>query len=160
MEKNKSMRNYLKGAKSFIFLLSALCFSASLLASEYIVKYKNKNTFHNNFITTYQLNSLELKDKHDEGLLHLVKVSDSVAKVAIDELRKNSNIEYVVENIKIEISSTLTNDPKINEQWSLKKVNAKKAWGFTPGDPSVVVAVIDTGVDWKHQDLQVSKKHL
>jgi subtilisin family serine protease len=38
--------------------------------------------------------------------------------------------------------------------WGLKKIQAQSAWtGFTAGDGSVVIASIDTGVDYTHPDL-------
>ena len=38
--------------------------------------------------------------------------------------------------------------------WGLEKIQAQDAWtNFTPGDANVVVAVIDTGVDYTHPDL-------
>jgi subtilisin family serine protease len=56
------------------------------------------------------------------------------------------------------------NDPLFNEQWSLLNagqragtagadVCATRAWTKTRGSRKIVVAVIDTGVDYNHQDL-------
>ena len=56
------------------------------------------------------------------------------------------------------------NDPKFNEQWALNNsgqnggkanadVAALKAWLKTQGSADVVVAVLDSGVDYKHTDL-------
>jgi len=38
-------------------------------------------------------------------------------------------------------------------QWGLKKVQAPAAWDVTQGDPSVLIAVLDSGVDLSHPDL-------
>ncbi|BAY97664.1 putative peptidase [Tolypothrix tenuis PCC 7101] len=47
----------------------------------------------------------------------------------------------------------IPNDPSYNRQWGLQKINASTAWDYTQGSKSVVVAVIDTGVDYNHPDL-------
>ncbi len=61
-----------------------------------------------------------------------------------------------------------TNDPYYSSQWGLENsgqtilsstgtydadINADLAWSTTTGDPDLVVAVIDTGVDYSHVDL-------
>lgn len=62
------------------------------------------------------------------------------------------------------------NDPLASWQWDLHNgdtefndyavagmdVNAYEAWKYTTGDPSVVVAVIDQGVDYTHEDLEAN----
>ena len=47
----------------------------------------------------------------------------------------------------------IPNDPRFKDQWYLKKIGATNAWATTTGSSNVVVAVIDTGVDYKHPDL-------
>ena len=52
-------------------------------------------------------------------------------------------------------------DPLFGKQWHLSSANLKKAWHFLEqdagkpagGSPDVVVAVIDTGIDYTHPDL-------
>lgn len=44
------------------------------------------------------------------------------------------------------------NDPLYPQQWDLAKVNAPSAWDKSTGQ-GVVIAVIDTGFDFNHQDL-------
>ena len=62
------------------------------------------------------------------------------------------------------------NDPLLSDQWHLVNegnlrptkfvkgadVNVEKAWELTTGDPSIIVAVLDEGVDVAHPDLKAS----
>lgn len=61
---------------------------------------------------------------------------------------------------KVEVSArpekedkVILNDPSISQAWGLSKSNAQKAWELSTGDRRIVVAVIDTGVDVRHEDL-------
>ncbi len=44
-------------------------------------------------------------------------------------------------------------DPGLANQWSPQHIGAPQAWLTTEGDPSVVIAVVDTGVDRRHSEL-------
>lgn len=44
-------------------------------------------------------------------------------------------------------------DPLFGKQWGMLNVGAVAAWNITRGNPDLVVAVIDTGVDYTHEDL-------
>ena len=47
----------------------------------------------------------------------------------------------------------LGNDPLYNQQWALPKIDAPEAWDTNTGSSDVIVAVVDTGVDYNHRDL-------
>jgi subtilisin family serine protease len=47
----------------------------------------------------------------------------------------------------------VSNDPQLSQLWGMTKINAQGAWNLSTGSKSVVVAVIDTGVDYTHSDL-------
>ena len=49
--------------------------------------------------------------------------------------------------------SEVPNDPLYVEQWDLRAVRAEQAWDLTHGSPSVVVAVVDSGIDATHPQL-------
>lgn len=45
-------------------------------------------------------------------------------------------------------------DPDFTKQWGMQDIGVKEAWTeTTKGSPEVIVAVIDTGVDYTHEDL-------
>jgi thermitase len=48
------------------------------------------------------------------------------------------------------------NDARYNEQWAWPKIEAPTAWDILTSSPEIVVAVIDTGVDYEHPDLAVN----
>lgn len=61
-------------------------------------------------------------------------------------------------------SQMIPNDPEFYRQWSLRNtgqyapnslasIQATEAWELQQGDSSVVVGVIDSGIDWQHPDL-------
>ena len=41
----------------------------------------------------------------------------------------------------------------LDKQWALSKVMAPEAWQITSGESTVIVAVLDTGIDQTHEDL-------
>lgn len=65
----------------------------------------------------------------------------------------SSEIETEAKEEGILPDGTTPNDLSYNRQWGLQKINAPAAWDYTQGSKSVVVAVVDTGVDYKHPDL-------
>ncbi len=52
------------------------------------------------------------------------------------------------------LASITPNDPYYKNQWYLAKIRADGAWEKISESPDMVIAVIDSGVDIKHPDLQ------
>ncbi len=50
------------------------------------------------------------------------------------------------------------NDTSYNStlQWSLFKIDAQQAWDISKGDTSIIIGIVDTGVDWPHPDLRAN----
>ncbi|MFX0182779.1 MAG: hypothetical protein ACFE95_06805, partial [Candidatus Hodarchaeota archaeon] len=38
-------------------------------------------------------------------------------------------------------------------QWNLIEVGVEEAWCYTKGNPEIIIAVIDSGIDFNHPDL-------
>lgn len=62
---------------------------------------------------------------------------------------------YVEPNIKV-WALWEPNDPYWGVQWGPKKIEANHAWNTTKGSHDVLVAVIDTGIDYNHEDLHAN----
>jgi len=67
------------------------------------------------------------------------------------QLRSDPRVEYIEPNFIIKINQ-LANDPEFPKLWNLHQINAPDAWNFNY-KKSVIVAVIDTGIDYTHPDL-------
>jgi len=115
--------------------------------------------------------------------MQMIDVDTSVSvEKAIEELNKSSYVAYAEPNYVIQLSlpsipelpgnesfgaesvSSAPNDPRFSEQWALSNtgqnsgtsgadIGALSAWSVSKGSDSIVVAVIDTGVDYSHPDL-------
>ncbi len=61
-------------------------------------------------------------------------------------------VERVEPNYELRLSLT-PNDPGFNQLWGMQRIRAPAAWDVTTGSQDVVVAVIDTGIRYTHEDL-------
>jgi subtilisin family serine protease len=82
----------------------------------------------------------------------VVNVPRGVVSSFASDVQASGLSRYVEPNMRFQVSAA-PDDPSLSEQWGLAKIEADDAWDTTTGDPSVVVAVLDTGVDWDHPDL-------
>ena len=78
-------------------------------------------------------------------------------------LEKDVNIEFAEPNYINYITLT-PNDPSFSSQWALQNtgqtggtydadIDAPEAWDINQGNASTTIAIVDTGVDYNHQDL-------
>lgn len=97
-------------------------------------------------------------------------------KAIIEQYKNHPDVEYIEPNYIYRIpkvsfentpfpnrSSKRTvdepNDPEFSNQWYLHNpnnnvdINALEAWEVTTASPSVKVAILDSGIDWTHEDL-------
>jgi subtilisin family serine protease len=123
---------------------------------------------------------MNLKLKFENTLIVTFKNELSDVYKSIEELKKMTEVEYAEPNYyygvdhtlreprlaeinetketadKIAASNTyaiVPSDPLFSQQQNIQLANLQKAWEITKGD-SVVIGVLDTGVDWEHPDLQ------
>jgi subtilisin family serine protease len=71
----------------------------------------------------------------------------------LDAYRRHPDVEYAEVSRVVSICVE-PGDPLYAKQWALAKIAAPEAWNTCQGSGEIVVAVIDTGVDYSHRDLQ------
>jgi thermitase len=109
--------------------------------------------------------------KGAEGSLQLLQVPNGQELSFCERFSKEPPVAYAEPNYEtttMEIRGSfkpfrhvlmVPNDPGFNSpqapnsSWGLQAIHADKAWDVTAGDPSVLVAIIDTGCDMQHPDL-------
>ena len=93
----------------------------------------------------------------------LVDVDGSTADAIAAWFRGSSSVAFAEPDGAVSLQAT-PNDPSYSQLWGLNNtgqtggtadadIDAPEAWNITHGDGSVVVGVIDTGVDYTHPDL-------
>ena len=81
-----------------------------------------------------------------------VHVAYGMENVFIAAIRAKPGVRYVERNAIFEVAYT-PNDPYWNDLWGMTIIQADDAWDINKGSTSVTVAVIDTGIEYTHEDL-------
>ena len=82
-----------------------------------------------------------VSDKPESSIL-----SDLAIK-AISKVREKSTVQLQQDTVE-------PNDPLYSKQWYIPAVKADRVWKQTKGSKTQIIAILDTGVDWKHPDLK------
>ncbi|MBN1166512.1 MAG: S8 family serine peptidase [Methanospirillaceae archaeon] len=96
------------------------------------------------------IGSLAVFGKPEIQLVRLpdgMPVADAVAYYEADPAVLYAEPNYVV------TISAVPDDPDYDQLWGMQAVSAPQAWDMTTGSQDVIVAVVDTGVDYTHPDL-------
>ncbi len=166
--------------KNIIIVVIVTVFSLSLLASNrYVIKLKDSS----NAKLFMSSNKTIFKSLGDMKMMNLqfgeyieftsIKSLNSNSESDKELIKKISNleeVEYIEKSVPVHILGRI-DDQFYGKQWGLKNtgsntgswlpwagkagmdINAEKAWTITKGSRDVIVAVIDTGVDYNHKDL-------
>ena len=73
----------------------------------------------------------------------------------IQALQRNPHVAYAEPNYIVSIIGS-PDDPNYGQLWGLPIIQADAAWITTTGSDTVVVGVVDTGVDYTHEDLSTN----
>ena len=71
----------------------------------------------------------------------------------ITKVQKNPDVEWVEPDYLFEDIFSIPNDQYYPQQWNFPKTSAPDGWNIETGSKEILIATIDTGIDWKHEDL-------
>ena len=141
----------------FSFFYSTYCFGQNQkIATELIVRSSS--------IAENRQASYELEVLSSTMNLYLLRFNDAkIAQRTFNEFQLKEQVDYVGYNYFIEYRDTIPNDVEFSPHWNYdpsprNDVNAYEAWdiargGLSPSGDTIVMAVIDDGVDISHPDL-------
>jgi subtilisin family serine protease len=139
---------------------------------EVLVKFKSGVSRETIEILTSRLNDrIEDRIENAAGWESIDDLDNADASAIVDEYSQLAEVEYVEPNYEINLDEikgplvpVLPHDPQFNDQWALANsgqrggkqgadISATIAWATSTGSDNVVVAVLDSGVDYNHEDL-------
>lgn len=100
----------------------------------------------------------------DLSTLYKIKLNNENSNIEqiVQEYNSDPSVEYAELDYKAETTAT-PNDPYYLSQgtwgqayydlWGIRKINSSTAWDINTGSKSIIVADIDTGVDYNHEDI-------
>jgi thermitase len=90
--------------------------------------------------------------------LELVKVASGPGPETLDavaSLSRNANVLYATPDVVYHVQA-IPDDPLYSFQWGMESIGAPEAWDRSTGSKSVIAAVLDTGIDLTHPDLEAN----
>lgn len=120
-------------------------------SGELIIKFKDSV---DSSVEKQTLNSIDaavLPEGHVKSEFKVLKVKD--VEKAIQKLKDNPNIEYAEPNYIFTAQWTPNDTYYSGYQYGLQTTQTNLAWDVAKGSSSQEIAVIDTGVDYTHPDL-------
>ena len=157
----------------------ALSETRSFGRPEVLVKFKSGVTNEAIEVLTSRLHDrVEDRIENIAGWTAIDDLDNADPNALVAEYSKLSEVEYAEPNFEISLDEDtegplvpiLPHDPRFTDQWALANsgqrggkqgadISATLAWATTTGSEDVVVAVLDSGVDYTHEDLLENMWH-
>ncbi|MEK7400195.1 MAG: S8 family serine peptidase [Candidatus Poribacteria bacterium] len=146
---------------SFLFPISAIAQDMAYNPSDVIVKFNatNKQTI-NAFmdrISPLSYEALFPRANNNLNLIYKLRfLPNSDINSIVYKCKNDPIVQYAQPNFYNHLAEKIEkpNDFFYPDQWALEKIDALKAWEIEKGSEDIIVAVVDTGVDYNHEDLK------
>ncbi len=108
---------------------------------------------HNIVVDVAPLSAIGQAQRHSQAEIYIAHLAKGVSvEQAIEELSADVNIAWV-EPDYIAYPASQPDDPLLSQQWGLYKIGITQTWNVVTGSANVVIAVLDSGIEFNHPDL-------
>jgi subtilisin family serine protease len=130
---------------------------ATYVPGELLVKYKPAVRAAATEYFRFRSGIITLRRFRRTGVQHLKLPKGMTVNEALAIYQNDPDVEYAEPNYR-RYATAIPNDSFFSNLWGLNNagdtdIDAPEAWDITQGNINVVVAVLDSGVDYKHPDL-------
>jgi subtilisin family serine protease len=145
-----------------------------ILTNQFIIQFKSD-------VTAEEINKLNdfnnvkvIENINGGDNTFLVETTEGNAESALElanTYQKDDKVIYAQPNFVrlIKPMSSSPNDTYVNKQWAINNtgqtggivgedINVLEAWDITKGSKDIIIAIVDEGVDYTHEDLNVGDK--
>lgn len=149
--------------------LNAFAAQPEAVPGEYVVKLKNMYSISSASILSSQLGAYVKSTIPDQNIVVIKRPVFELTGSVVKTLSQNPMVEIVEPNYIYRINR-VPNDPSFGQLWGMQNVGQKdsenkvgiagtdigavQAWDIETGSKNVIVAVIDTGINYNHPDLK------
>jgi len=138
--------------------------AAAYIRGELLVKFKDGVTRSRQADKHRRFGAKKLKGFSTIHVDHVKLPADITVEEAINLYNSDPDVEYAEPNYIVSAEEFIPNDPLFDTMWDLRNtgqtggtagadMDTANAWDLTTGNSDLVVAVIDTGIDYNHEDL-------
>lgn len=116
---------------------------------------------------TMKAAGLSTVEDYEEGSFLLVEPVEEITSKTVNALIDDDAVLHAAPDYVVNVppiadvhsaaavyAATVPNDPLLKNLWGMENIGASKVWPTIHESPNVIVAVIDSGVDYNHPDLR------
>lgn len=91
--------------------------------------------------------------KREAGIVWTIAAKTFEDRALLQKRLDDSGLFEAVTKDRYLEPAALPDDPSVDSQWHLSQISAPRAWDYTVGNGSTIVAVVDAGCEISHPDL-------
>jgi subtilisin family serine protease len=133
-------------------LVPQLGWATSFVQDEILVRFRPQTSPESIYRLHSKFRSIKTTDFPLVGIQRIRISGDLSVEEAVEQYRQDDSVLFAEPNYVRRVLA-VTNDPDFEKQWDLVAIDAPQAWDITNPSNNLVIATIDTGVDYTHPDL-------